>query len=40
MGATKGGRFEEAREGSQDVEVPAVLDLRLAEGDDGPGYLQ
>lgn len=40
MGAAKGGRLEEACQGAQNVQMPAVLDLGLAEGDDGPDDLQ
>lgn len=40
MGTTEGRRFQETSDGTQDVEVPAVFDLGLAEGDDCPGDLE
>jgi hypothetical protein len=40
MGAAKRGRFQETCDGAQDVEVPAVFDLGLAESNDRPCDLE
>jgi len=40
MCASERRRFQESGDGAQDVEVPAVLDLGLAESDDCPRDLQ
>lgn len=40
MGAAEGGCLEKSRQSPENVEMPAVLDLRLTERDDSPGDLE
>jgi hypothetical protein len=40
MCPSKGRGFEEPRNGTQDVQMPAVFDLRLREGDYCPDDLE
>lgn len=40
MSAAKRTCLEEPSQGPQDIKLPAMLDLRLTKGDNGPKYLE
>ena len=40
MRSSKGRSFEKAGDGAQDVQMPAMFDLRLREGNDRPCDLE